>query len=52
MRGNEVATLVNGQLKKGNYKIQWIPGKLPAGSYFYKLLSGRFESKGKMILIK
>jgi uncharacterized delta-60 repeat protein len=52
VRGIEVAVLVNGELKKGNYTVQWIPGKLPAGSYFYKLLSGRFESRGKMILIK
>jgi Secretion system C-terminal sorting domain/Beta-propeller repeat len=52
IQGNEVATLVNGKLKAGNYEVQWIPGKLPSGSYFYKLSSGEFEGRGKMILMQ
>lgn len=50
--GQEVATLVNKQLKRGNYEVMWDAAGFPSGVYFYRLQAGELASTGKMILLK
>lgn len=50
--GREVTTLVNEQLKPGNYKIEWSAVNYPSGIYIYELKSGDFKQTKKMVLIK
>jgi aminopeptidase N len=50
--GKEVATLVNGQVEAGNYKVNFNALNLNSGVYFYKLESGSFVDTKKMILLK
>ncbi len=50
--GNEVATLVNGQLTPGTYSVDWDASDFPSGIYFYRLTAGDFSQTNKMILLK
>lgn len=50
--GKEVASLVNGELKAGNYKADFNASQLGSGVYFYKLVANGFIDTKKMILIK
>jgi photosystem II stability/assembly factor-like uncharacterized protein len=50
--GKEIVTLVNEQLKAGQYEIEWDAASYPSGVYFYKLSSSEFSETKKMILIK
>jgi len=50
--GREVATLVNKQLKSGNYEVNFDASNLTSGVYFYRLQSGNFNESKKMILLK
>jgi len=50
--GLEVATLVNKQLKSGNYEVNFDATNLTSGVYFYQLQSGNFNESKKMILLK
>ena len=50
--GNEIASLVDGELKKGSYKINFNSSGLPSGIYYYKIKSGYFEQTRKMAIIK
>lgn len=53
--GQEVAKLLNGFIRKGNYTIQFSANHLSAGTYFYKLeVNGdkKYTSTKKMILLK
>ena len=50
--GNEVATLVNEELKQGSYSFNFEAAKLASGIYFYSLKAGNFNSTKKMILLK
>ncbi|CAN5454531.1 hypothetical protein BH10BAC5_BH10BAC5_09860 [soil metagenome] len=50
--GKEVASLVNEELKTGNYSVSFNGSALPSGIYFYQLRSGDFTSSKKMTLIK
>jgi hypothetical protein len=60
--GNEVATLVNGQVEAGKHKIDYDASGLKSGVYFYKLVvsalqskdgkAGEFVDTKKMILLK
>jgi hypothetical protein len=50
--GREVASLVNGNLNAGEYKVEFDGAKLSSGVYFYKLVSGDFSDIKKMILVK
>ncbi len=50
--GKEVATLINEELKAGNYNIEWNAGNYSSGIYFYRLESGDFVQTKKMLLIK
>lgn len=50
--GNEIAALVNEELKAGNYKVKFNSAGFASGTYFYKLTSGSFTDTKKMVLIK
>lgn len=54
--GREVATLVNGNVNAGYYKVAFNASALPSGVYFYKVNatsgSENFEKVFKMMLVK
>lgn len=52
VRGREVATLVNEELRPGIYKVDWNAVEYPSGVYFYTLSGGNFKETRKMVLIK
>ncbi|MFN0158023.1 MAG: choice-of-anchor J domain-containing protein [Bacteroidota bacterium] len=50
--GQEVATLVNGQLPPGTHTATFSAGNLPNGVYFYRLTSGQLTTTRQMLLVK
>ncbi|MEP0862024.1 MAG: T9SS type A sorting domain-containing protein [Ignavibacterium sp.] len=50
--GNEIATLVNGELTPGVYQYIFNGSKLSSGVYYYKLQSGNYSETKKMILMR
>lgn len=50
--GREVATLVNEELKSGNYSYKFNAEKLTSGIYVYRLTTKTFTSTKKMMLVK
>lgn len=52
MQGRQIAVLINDVLTPGSHEVKWIPGKLPAGNYIYKLSIGDLTHRGRMILEK
>lgn len=50
--GQEVSTLVNGQLQAGSYRVTLNATNLASGVYLYRLQAGTFSSVRKMVLLK
>ena len=50
--GKEVATLLSGRLKAGEYSVRWNAETMPSGVYFYSLRSGSSSATKKLILLK
>jgi hypothetical protein len=50
--GQNIALPVNSFQQKGDQKVEWNPGNLPAGIYFYRIKAGKLNGSGKMILTK
>jgi len=50
--GQEVATLVNEEMKPGCHEVTWGPAGLSSGVYFYRLQAGTFTETKKLILIR
>jgi len=50
--GDEVATLVNGELTGGVHNVQFDASTLSSGIYFYTLTAGNFTETKKMLLMK
>jgi hypothetical protein len=50
--GKEVAAIVNEKLSPGSYEVDFIGNNLPAGIYFYKLITQHFIETKKMIFLK
>jgi photosystem II stability/assembly factor-like uncharacterized protein len=50
--GQEVATLVNENLRPGEYDVQFDGTNNPSGIYYYKLTAGNFTETKKMVLVK
>jgi hypothetical protein len=52
LMGQEVATLVNGNLSSGRHTIDFNAASLPSGLYLYKLEANGFSAEKKMLLMK
>jgi len=52
MLGQEVATLVNGNLTAGQHSVKFDASRLATGVYLYKITAGSFVSTKKMLLLK
>jgi hypothetical protein len=50
--GENVKTLIDKDLQKGNYTVEFDGSSLASGIYYYKLSSNNFVQTKKMILIK
>ncbi|HGY57292.1 MAG TPA: T9SS type A sorting domain-containing protein [Caldithrix abyssi] len=50
--GEDIATLVNGQLEAGKYNFTFNAGHLPSGIYLYRLKAGNYEAVKRMLLVK
>jgi uncharacterized Ntn-hydrolase superfamily protein len=50
--GEDVATIINSDLKAGTYDMKWEPGKLASGIYYYRLSTEDFTDTKRMVLIK
>ena len=50
--GQEVATLVRGNVQAGQYTIRFDGGNLASGMYFYRLVSGTHVLTNRMIMMK
>ena len=50
--GEEVATLLNNEMKTGVYEVDFNGANLSSGIYFYSIKANSFTSTKKMILIK
>ncbi len=50
--GQEVVTLVDGEVSPGYYSTHYDAGHLATGTYFYALTAGKNRSVKKMVLIK
>lgn len=50
--GNEIKTLVDGELKAGSYSVDFDASSITSGVYFYKMITVNFTSTKKMILVK
>jgi hypothetical protein len=52
MLGEEVAVLIDGDYKAGEYEIRWDAVSLPSGVYTYRLTAGGHSESRKMVLVK
>ncbi|MEK6757068.1 MAG: FlgD immunoglobulin-like domain containing protein, partial [Bacteroidota bacterium] len=55
--GEKIKTLASGKHPSGRYSVTWDGtddrgGKVPSGTYYYRLISGDYASGKKMILLK
>ncbi len=50
--GQEVSTLLNGELHPGNYNVSFDAGNLASGMYIYSLISEKQQIIKKMVLMK
>jgi len=50
--GQEVATLINGQMNSGSHNVRFDASNLTSGMYIYKIQAGSFTSTAKMMLVK
>lgn len=50
--GREVATIVNGDLEAGSYKMPFDAGNLSSGVYYYKLSTRNFTDTKKMVVLR
>lgn len=52
MLGEEMTTLVSGELDAGMHKIQWNGAGAASGVYFYRLQAGDFVQTRRLVLLK
>ncbi len=52
MLGQEVSSLIDQNLSKGNYSVSFEATNLPSGVYMYQLTSGSVSKTKKMLLLK
>ncbi|MBK8912195.1 MAG: T9SS type A sorting domain-containing protein [Chlorobi bacterium] len=49
-RGALVATLMDAELSEGSYQLTWDAASLPAGTYYFRVTSGRWSDSRTMLL--
>ncbi|MFH0992441.1 MAG: T9SS type A sorting domain-containing protein [bacterium] len=52
MMGQEIVTLVQGEVPAGEHQIQWTAKNLPTGMYFYTMDAGNISETKKLIYLK
>ncbi len=52
LSGQEISTLVTGDMETGRHTVEWNASGLPAGIYFCHMVAGDFVGKQKMMLVK
>jgi len=52
MMGQQITTLVNGNVEAGHHTVTFDASSLPSGTYWYRLTSGEFSAVKKMMLMK
>jgi len=52
MLGQDVATLVNGNVGAGTYQVTFDGASLPSGVYMYRMQAGNYSESRKMVLLK
>ncbi len=52
IQGQEVASLVDGQMETGQHRIAFDASKLQSGTYIYEMKAGQFRDIKRMIFIK
>jgi hypothetical protein len=50
--GQEVSTLLNDEMKPGNYRVQFDAANLPSGVYFYRMQAGSLSLTKKSMVLK
>jgi hypothetical protein len=50
--GEEIETLMQGEVQAGQHEIYWSANHLASGVYVYSLQAGKFRESKKMILRK
>ncbi|HJY64713.1 MAG TPA: T9SS type A sorting domain-containing protein, partial [Ignavibacteria bacterium] len=50
--GKEISNLVNENLQRGTYKVDWSAAGLTSGVYFYTLKTASYSETKKMMLVK
>jgi hypothetical protein len=50
--GREVQSLIEAELARGTYEVQWDASNYHSGIYFYSISTGEYFETRKMILIK
>ena len=50
--GKKISCLVQRELKRGSYEVNWYIGEQPSGIYFYKIEVGKYTDIKKMIILK
>lgn len=50
--GREVARIVDGERGPGTHVVDWNPGGLASGVYFYRFVVPGFEARGKLALVR
>ncbi len=50
--GQQVATLLNGDIEAGSHSVQFDASNLSSGVYFYRLQAGSFVQTKKLMLVK
>ena len=50
--GQEVATLVNEEMKPGSYAVTWSANGMPSGMYFYRMSTTTFSQARKLLLLR
>lgn len=50
--GQEIEKLVDQNLTPGNYSVNWIPGNIPSGAYFYTIKTSNFIDTKRLYLLK
>ncbi|MCK5738143.1 T9SS type A sorting domain-containing protein, partial [bacterium] len=52
VNGQEVATLVNGELTAGYHSFTWDASNVSSGVYLYQIIAGEYSATHKMLLTK